>query len=201
MIDQMVHLLEKYAHHQTWERLADAASLDKVHLQTIRNHLTNEGFCKSAACQKRWLTQEAVGIRVAFSIAHKHSRNEWHSVLFSSSVSFELKTNRKAKMIISHSERWCETCHRGKKSEGKRSEVRATVGYNLKCPLILHATHNHRTTPPPDLPAKKHEQSTIFGKQSIFVEDFDKLLKDQEHEDGFLASIRRLPHIVTYPIR
>ncbi|KAL1961723.1 hypothetical protein VTN77DRAFT_1123 [Rasamsonia byssochlamydoides] len=205
-IDQMVHMLEESCHTLSWEQLGNAVGVGGVHLQTIRNQLINEGYCKSVACQKKWLTAEAADARVAFAVSHQSWQNEWRSVLFSSHVSFGLGPSRKAKVIINEQQRLCEGCHRNKQ-RGQEQHVFhcwAIVGFNHKSPLIFYHPGNicHRHATPP---CKNQETTQPISpeKQFLLVKEAAGFSNEPDLRHELITQThgesQQLSHIVSPP--
>ncbi|KAJ5274020.1 hypothetical protein N7478_009145 [Penicillium angulare] len=65
-IDRIVNAFEELKA-SSWEELAREFGIDDVHLQTLQNSVTNEGYCKSMGFHGLWLTVEARKARLDFA--------------------------------------------------------------------------------------------------------------------------------------
>ncbi|KAJ5569124.1 hypothetical protein N7450_011610 [Penicillium hetheringtonii] len=83
LIDKIVNAFEELKA-SSWDELAHTFGIDDVHLQTLRNNVTNEGYCKSMGCHALWLTMEALSGGRLFSSAAwklKSKRTKGHTSL------------------------------------------------------------------------------------------------------------------------
>lgn len=135
---KMLMLLENSNGDVSWEQLGHSVGVDGVHLQTIRNYMIKEGYCKRIACQQKWLTKQTRETRMQYALAHHKWQNEWRSLLFSDFVNFGLGTTRKAKVFNRKDERLCEDCLQSREEIDKALfHCWAMVGYDYKGPLIF----------------------------------------------------------------
>ncbi|KKA24949.1 hypothetical protein T310_1028 [Rasamsonia emersonii CBS 393.64] len=194
-INRMVQILEESRHSLSlsWEQLGAAVGITGVHLQTVRNQLINEGYCKSVSCQRKWLTQETMDARVAFAIAHQNW--PWRSVLFSSLVSFSLgpSPSRKAKVAINdrQQERLCKECHRNRtKQRGQERHAIhcwAIVGFDHKSPLTFFSSVGDNIPLCEMVTCRKHNNQAQQQPQmqSICSSEKQFLLVDEANESNF----------------
>lgn len=189
----MVQILEESSGHNpslSWEELGAAVGITGVHLQTVRNQLINEGYCKSVACQRKWLTQDTMDARVAFAIAHEDNW-PWRSVLFSSFVSFSLGPSRKAKVAINdqQQERLCRECHRNRNRQ--RGQERpaihcwAIVGFDHKSPLIFFSSLGDKRSLCDRVTCRKHKTTQAQQPQIQLLSSEKRfLLVDDANESN-----------------
>jgi hypothetical protein len=143
LTQKMIRLLENSNDDVSLEELGHAVGVDGVHLQTIRNYMIKEGYCKRIACQQKWLTNHAREMRMQYALAHQRWQNEWRSVLFSDCVNFGLGTTRKAKVFNRKDERLCEECLQSREGIDKSIfYCWAMVGYDYKSPLVFLSTED-----------------------------------------------------------
>jgi hypothetical protein len=139
LIQKMIQMLESSSGEVSWEDLGHAVGVEGVHLQTIRNYMVKEGYCKRVSCQEKWLTRRARETRMQYALAHQHWQNEWRSVLFSDVVNFGLGASRKARVFNRKDERLCEDCLQSREEVDKALfHCWAMVGYDYKSPLIFY---------------------------------------------------------------
>lgn len=139
LIQKMIQMLETSSGEVSWEELGHAVGVEGVHLQTIRNYMVREGYCKRISCQQKWLTRKLREARMQYALAHQHWQNEWRSVLFSDVVNFGLGASRKARVFNRKDERLCEDCMQSREEVDKSLfHCWAMVGYDYKSPLVFY---------------------------------------------------------------
>lgn len=141
-IDKILHAIQT-SNTLNRDELINKLDIQNVHIQTVRNHLINAGYCKSLGCQQLWLTADAKNARLEFATSHKSWRAEWRSVLFVACASFDLSPKRQPRAQISKNELLCVQCQLDK-DEGYKDGIHlwAAVGFNLKNPLLFPTRDN-----------------------------------------------------------
>ncbi|OKL63748.1 hypothetical protein UA08_00738 [Talaromyces atroroseus] len=138
LTQKMILLLENSNGDMSWEQLGHSVGVDGVHMQTIRNYMIKEGYCKRIACQQKWLTKQARETRMQYALAHHKWQTEWRSVLFNDFVNFGLGTTQKAKVFNRKDERLCDDCLQSREEiDNAVFHCWAMVGYDYKGPLIF----------------------------------------------------------------
>lgn len=94
----------------SFEEIIRHIGIEGVHLQTIRNCLTNEGYCKSINCQKSRLTTGSQQLRLDFATLYRTWNLEWRTVFFATTVQFDLSENHKTKIYINKGALLCTDC-------------------------------------------------------------------------------------------
>jgi hypothetical protein len=177
IIQKMIHLLEISDGDVSWEELGHSVGVDGVHLQTIRNYLIKEGYCKRIACHQKWLTKKARETRMQYALAHQHWQNEWHSVLFSNITNFGLGVSHKARVFNRRDERLCEDCLQSREEIDKSVfHCWAMVGYDYKSPLVFYNSESNASPilSPQDYITQilgPHLRPIAATKPIIFLED------------------------------
>ena len=110
-VEKMVQAIRK-PNNCSHDGLAVDHTIPNVHPQTIRNHLINEGICKSLNCSKMWLTTEARSARLAFANAAVQQGIKWHSVLFTAAIDCEFSANSTVKLLDRTRQFPCVECQR-----------------------------------------------------------------------------------------
>lgn len=147
-IDKIVHAIQT-SNTLNGDELINKLDIPNVHIQTVRNHLTHAGYCKSLDCQQLWLTADAKNVRLEFAASHKSWRAEWRSVLFVACATFDLSPKGQARAHISKNELLCVQCQLDK-DEGYKDGIHvwSAVGFNLKNPLLFPTGDNPTWTRP-----------------------------------------------------
>ncbi|KAE8386922.1 hypothetical protein BDV23DRAFT_133287 [Aspergillus alliaceus] len=136
-VEKMVQAIGK-PNHCPQDGLAMDHFMPNVHPQTIRNHLINEGFCKSLGCSKMWLTIEARSARLAFANAAVQQGVKWHSVLFTAAIDCGLSANGTVKLLDRTRQFFCDQCQREKSNRSCHTlRFWIAVGYNQKKSLTF----------------------------------------------------------------
>lgn len=204
LTQKMIMLLEQSNGDVSWEQLGHSVGVDGVHLQTIRNYMIKEGYCKRIACQQKWLSKQAQETRMQYALAHHKWQNEWRSMLFSDFVNFGLGTTQKAKVFNRKDERLCEDCLQSREEIDKALfHCWAMVGYDYKGPLVfLQAEDN-------DLSAmsqrdyisqiiQPHVQPIVTGRRMIYLDNatggYENATAPQNMVHAYLDSLQ-LPYI------
>jgi hypothetical protein len=204
LTQKMIMLLEKSNGDVSWEQLGHSVGVDGVHLQTIRNYMIKEGYCKRIACQQKWLSKRAQETRMQYALAHHKWQNEWRSMLFSDFVNFGLGTTQKAKVFNRKDERLCEDCLQSREEIDKALfHCWATVGYDYKGPLIFLQTEEN------DLSAmsqrdyisqiiQPHIQPIVTVRRMIYLDNasggYENATAPQNMVHAYLDSLQ-LPYI------
>lgn len=177
LLQKMIQLIESSNGDVSWEELGQAVGVEGVHMQTIRNHMVKEGYCKRISCQQKWLTRKARETRMQYALAHQHWQNEWRSVLFSDVVNFGLGASRKARVFSRRDERLCEDCLQAREDADKSIyHCWGMVGYDYKSPLIFYSVEgsNNGVMSQQDFITRivrPHVQPVATSKRMIYLEE------------------------------
>ncbi|KAJ5569071.1 hypothetical protein N7450_011557 [Penicillium hetheringtonii] len=145
LIDKIVNAFEELKA-SSWEELAHTFGIDNVHLQTLRNNVTNEGYCKSMGCHGLWLTMEARQARLEFAGYYQNWGSEWRSAVFISCVEIELKANHAIKVHVDDKQQFCTRCLQNRTNKRKETLLYWTgVGFNQESKFAL--THKRNEVP------------------------------------------------------
>lgn len=131
------------------EEVIKHMGIEGVHVQTVRNCLTDEGYCKSINCQKMWLTNDSRQLRLRFATLYRNWNLEWRAVLFATTAHFDLGENHKAKIYNNKGTFLCADCQ-SKRHRATKLQFWLIVGLHQKAQLVLSSD--------------KGQLETVFGK-------------------------------------
>jgi hypothetical protein len=206
VVQRMIQMVESSPGEVSWEDLGQAVGVEGVHLQTIRNYLVKEGYCKRTACQQRWLTRKSRETRVQYAISHQHWQNEWRSVLFSDVVHFGLGVSRKARVWNRRDEQLCDECLQSREEVDKYIfHCWAMVGYDYKSSLVFYGDGENSTLTQDEyisLILRPHLQPANAGKRIVLLEPTSGIYENsrtgRSAVQSFLESIQ-VPYTLNPP--